>query len=318
MPVSWAPNPNARKGSHNLHSHNNPEEIVGLLSTDGVDLVEMALSFANSNPAKLGVVFTGSLAEGIGSPYSDIDLLVLSDDEGASKGVVPGEVSLHTGNLTETLIYKPPYEIHIALLPHDSLAHVGRELSAALPALEDPEKLGSYPVINYADVKLLHRIRTGIPIFGTELVERWRLELYSEFLPLYLAAFHYVYVLEMVEKLRGLAARSVRNETIWQAHHQWAEQSIATLLASSGVTNLSNRWMFEFFDRVQDPDTRSLMEAIAQSTFASHSDTDLLWAVNNAEEKTQQIREILGRNELIAPIIAETDRRIQYGGGDGT
>lgn len=209
------------------------------LRAHGVD-VEHLLSGLVSDPASCGVLLTGSLATGNGTPSSDVDLMVL----------VPHRTSLITSKegmrfknsrFSEALQYCDGIEVNIELAERGRVAEIMTWMTAIAPALYKPSELKFIPIIDGPELRFLNRLRTGIPLLNPDLVTSWRDEFLVELLPTYLTVRHFMEVHEYLED--AISHKAFSEESSRHVARISVEEALVSILAAQGITSASRKWL---------------------------------------------------------------------------
>jgi predicted nucleotidyltransferase len=209
------------------------------LRAHGVD-VERLLAGLVSDPASCGVLLTGSLATGNGTPSSDVDLMVL----------VPHRTSLLTSKegmrfknsrFSEALQYCDGIEVNIELAERGRVAEIMTWMTAIAPALYKPSELKFIPIIDGPELRFLNRLRTGIPLLNPDLVSSWRDEFLVELLPTYLTVRHFMEVHEYLED--AISHKAFSEESSRHVARISVEEALVSILAAQGVTSASRKWL---------------------------------------------------------------------------
>lgn len=209
------------------------------LRAHGVDL-EHILSGLVSDPASCGVLLTGSLAAGNGTPSSDVDLMVL----------IPHRTSLVTNRegvrfknsrFSEALQYCDGIEVNIELAERHRVAEIMTWMTAIAPALYKPSELKFIPIIDGPELRFLQRLRTGLPLLNPGLVASWRDEFLVELLPTYLAVRHFMEVHEYLED--AISHRPFSEESSRHVARISVEEALVSILAALGITSASRKWL---------------------------------------------------------------------------
>ncbi|NVJ04421.1 nucleotidyltransferase domain-containing protein [Myxococcus sp. AM001] len=222
------------------HQLSNGQQLTAeTLRAHGVDL-ERILPELVSDPTSCGVLLTGSLAAGNGTPSSDVDLMVL----------VPHRTSLVTARegmrfknsrFSEALQYCDGIEVNIELAERGRVAEIMTWMTAIAPALYKPSELKFVPIIDGPELRFLHRLRTGVPLLNPSLVASWRDEFLVELLPTYLTVRHFMEVHEYLED--AISHRPTSEESSRHVARIAVEEALVSILATLGVTSASRKWL---------------------------------------------------------------------------
>ena len=146
---------------------------------------------------------------------------------------------------------------------------VGAFLELA-PLLYQPDAPVRFPRLTGHQIRLLHRLRTGVIWSGPERVAMWRDELYTQLLPPYLTL---VYVndldraYEQAHALREAGTEASSPFALAGAGRRVGEAALLAGLASVGVTNPSVAAAVDLAGGVDDPDVRPLLDLALHSMF---------------------------------------------------
>ena len=184
------------KRMHQLHHTRSAAELEERLIHLGVDL-DSALRRHGIDPARHGVLVTGSISEGIGTSTSDLDLLALVEDA-LDEHAAPA-ITIRMRLSSEFLLYDHGVELNIETLRRPQLAHSLRGFLEVAPALYDPRGLTVLPIIGPDERRLLHRLLNGWALRRPDIVERWRDEFLVALFPPYVALLALVSYNEAVE-----------------------------------------------------------------------------------------------------------------------
>jgi predicted nucleotidyltransferase len=212
---------------------------VETLRAHGVDL-ERILSELVSDPAACGVLLTGSLAAGNGTPSSDVDLMVLMPHRTTLVANREG-VRFKNSRFSEALQYCDGIEVNIELAERARVAEIMTWMTAIAPALYKPSELKFIPIIDGPELRFLQRLRTGVPLLNPGLVASWRDEFLVDLLPTYLAVRHFMEVHEYLED--AISHRAFSEESSRHVARISVEEALISILAALGVTSASRKWL---------------------------------------------------------------------------
>jgi predicted nucleotidyltransferase len=209
------------------------------LRAHGVDL-EHILSGLVSDPAACGVLLTGSLAAGNGTPSSDVDLMVLIPHRTSLVTSREG-VRFKNSRFSEALQYCDGIEVNIELAERHRVAEIMTWMTAIAPALYKPSELKFIPIIDGPELRFLQRLRTGLPLLNPGLVASWRDEFLVELLPTYLAVRHFMEVHEYLED--AISHHAFSEESSRHVARISVEEALVSILAALGITSASRKWL---------------------------------------------------------------------------
>ena len=240
--------------------------MLAAIADSGLDLDALVASLV-IDPTTVSVLLVGSLAEGLGTAASDVDLLVLADSPADRRTDASGAVHFDAATV-EFRRFEHGMEINPELAFRSEMRPVVGAFLELAPLLYQPEAPARFPRLTPRQIRLLHRLRTGVVWRGPEQVDMWRDELYTQLLPPYLTLL-YVHDLdrgyEQALAVRGDAGAS--STALAMAGRRAAESALLGALASVGVTNPSLVAAVDLAARVDDPDVRPLLDLALHSMF---------------------------------------------------
>lgn len=234
------------KRRHSLFGHVNAETFTDALTREGVSLAALLGSLTAGDEAA-GVLLVGSLAEGLGTPQSDVDLLVLLGNR--DDIVMSAQDFVFTqGRIVEFLRYQEGIEFNLEFLFWDDVVALVNPLVDMAPALYDPSRVTSLPLLTYAELRLLHRLRTGWPLSGHATAARWVDELLVHLLPTYVTLRNYMDFHELLED--AWSAREAPPGALTHIGRLAVEKALFSVLGWHGLTNPNNRWLIHLAQRL--------------------------------------------------------------------
>lgn len=233
------------KRAHSLHAARSLSELNPMLEAHGISLDHL-LDERQVDPVRTGTLVVGSIAEGLGTPHSDVDLLVLV--EHGADVLNHDSVRLHTMRSRESLTYTGGVEINIEVVQRPVLADALGAFLDVAPLLYDHRELVSIPILGPVELQLLHRVRTGWVARGAAVVDRWRDEFLVELLSIYLSVAHFVMANELLEDARALVDATDGSFSL--AARAVAQEELLCLLAYAGCTNQQPKWVARLGERL--------------------------------------------------------------------
>jgi predicted nucleotidyltransferase len=242
--------------------------VLAAIAGTGLDLDALVAELV-IDPATVSVLLVGSLAEGLGTTASDVDLLVLADSPADQRAGVT-EMEHGGGATVEFRRFEHGIEINPEVAFRSEMRPIVGAFLELAPLLYQPDAPIRFPRLTGHQVRLLHRLRTGVIWSGPERVEMWRDELYTQLLPPYLTL---VYVSDLDRSYEqalalgegGGAARSPFALAV--AGRRVGEAALFAGLASVGVTNPNIAAAVDLATGVDDPDVRALLDLALHSMF---------------------------------------------------
>ncbi|GAA0713847.1 nucleotidyltransferase domain-containing protein [Dokdonella soli] len=184
------------------------------------------------------LLLVGSVAEGLANPESDLDLLLLANDRDA------GEHELH-GDMLRAM--PEGFDLNIEVITHARAEAVCRFFLHNLNEARRPAAAGaprSLTFVGADELRLLHRLRTGIPLIASAnsvdtLRDCYALHALPDFCTLQHVACHL--------RLRADASQTVQDagdpHTPLVMSQLAGQHLIAAVLASIGETNPNPKWL---------------------------------------------------------------------------
>jgi predicted nucleotidyltransferase len=250
------------KRSHSLFGHASAATFTDALAREGINLATLLGSLTAGDEAP-GVLLVGSLAEGLGTAESDVDLLVLLGSR--DDLVISTQDFVFTqGRIVELLRYQEGVELNLEFLFWDDLVALVNPLVDMAPALYDPSRVTSLPLLTYAELRLLHRLRTGWPLSGHTTVARWVDELLVHLLPTYVTLRNYMDFHELLED--ASSALDGPPGALTHIARLAVEKALFSVLGRHGLTNPNNRWLIHLARRLDQGPSGALV-ARAQELF---------------------------------------------------
>lgn len=236
------------------------EGCVSQLARRGLSVDDLP-SYARPLDDDECLLLVGSIAEGLGNPHSDVDLLLIGKTKAFQDAGLTG-VAYHLDAARPA----PHIKVNTETYDPADLLRLQPTMSAAVAALEGDDPVDRPALISDArDVKLLHRLRSGIPLAHPEVVDLWRGRLHLDLLPELVAigalVTHYSRRedgLSHVEEGDLDAASICLQES--------AAHVAGCLLATVGETNPAPRWRLKLLRRHEEglgsPIVESLVAAM--------------------------------------------------------
>jgi hypothetical protein len=182
------------------------------------------------------LLLVGSVAEGLASPESDLDLLLVTDD-----------ANVGSGNACEAILRSMPvgFDLNIEVVGHRRVEALGAEFLRSLEIAKSafPGAPRALPFLGGDELRLLHRLRTGIPLSAPEgaidaLRERHALHALPDLCLLQHAACH----LRLRADARQSAFEVADPFTPLLMSQLAMQHLIGAVLASIGESNVNPKW----------------------------------------------------------------------------
>lgn len=199
-------------------------------------------------PIQVGecLLLAGSVAEGLANDESDLDLLMIGG-QAPGNGLVLAFEALETVNKRVADL-----DVSVESYEPDFVESLGVKVGRILSVMDAPETADRIDIISsLGDRKLLHRLRTGIPIAGEDVIARWRSRLSVDRWPMVLAGLslieHFTY---REDTLSHLAEDDV--ESAGWVNIKASTSLASAVLAATGETNPNTRWLIKLLRRSSD------------------------------------------------------------------
>ena len=198
------------KTQHQLFLAKSPQEFASLVDQAGVSLEDL-LSTIPLNGTRSSLVLTGSIPQGLGTAESDVDFMLLTT-QALSLPVDHGQWSYSRGaglDRTSLKIYRQGIEFNLELISSERL----QALEAAVGQLVSFGQTGRVadrlPLLEEADLKLLHQLRTAWALRDEDVLIEWRQRFGTSLLALYMAINNFVLLNEYIEDVESHRASDV-------------------------------------------------------------------------------------------------------------
>lgn len=190
------------------------------------------------------LLLVGSIADGLGNADSDVDLMLIG-----RRGQSGGFSISRPQHDIETVLPTAEAEVSVETFEAEQVSSLEPIMAAAAAAFENPEGADSVPVLNtQEEIKLLHRLATGIPLVNPGVVEQWRTRLRLDVFPEVFALG--ASILHFAHREDGLShVLEDDYDTASVCFRSSASEAAAMLLASVGRTQPSMRWRFQVLRR---------------------------------------------------------------------
>lgn len=238
------------KREQDLYRHSDVASFLAGLTEKGINFDDMVRQFVDM-AFPFSALLVGSLAEGTGNAASDVDIMIIVQDAKALH-VSPEYPRVDHGKSFEILTYENGIEFNIKFVLWDDVLSLKVTLEALLEGIGNPAKVSTVPYLPSWELRFLHQLRSGWLLAGTDLVRDWREALMTNLLPPYLAVRHFNEFDESLEDA-GAMAEQHPDSAIYAARTA-AENALVALLAVSGFTSPSHKWIFHWMDQCGNPD----------------------------------------------------------------
>jgi hypothetical protein len=225
-----------------------PVTARAALDASGIDPGELENAF--NLPPDAGLLLVGSHADGRATEKSDLDFLVLLEDDEELPGVDVGDtISFSYGFLDRKLVLLGTQEFDLELMHWRHLPRFGESLQDLTRLSAQSESTSaSFPVFLLEEIRALNRLRTGVPIRGMPRVERWRAGLNLENLSLYRALSCFLNAMSWIEDAVNLQRAGATDFGPAVAARVGAEELLLGTLAYHGRVLVDLRFAAHYSD----------------------------------------------------------------------
>ncbi|WP_433215062.1 hypothetical protein [Microtetraspora malaysiensis] len=227
--------------------------MLNLTEPSVAEAVEAALAAVDASADDLLFV-AGSVVDGLANDNSDLDIYFLGRDGDA---VIGAETTVRKGEKSGTIGVIGGREVSVSIIEPAGLAQLRADFGDCLAALTGND--GIVQLENQNDLKLLHRVRTGVPVQGEMRLQSLRQELGTDRLAEYLANVHGVAAVNRLIDVEGELAEDSEDSASWMLRE--ATSHFARFaLALQGQTNPAPKWRVKLIGRAElDAAVRGLL-----------------------------------------------------------
>jgi predicted nucleotidyltransferase len=221
------------------------EYVTEFLSRWNLRLEDLTTHMRPLRPSET-VLLVGSIADGLANELSDIDLLLIGDGELTEDFVQRDATS------DESAVRLPSgQEINFEYWHTDNIKALRKRMNSNFELMENPEPKGSFTRLTDAEMRLLHRLRTGVVLANPEIASYWRDEMKVDTLPVYMLlygiAMHFTYREDAIAQIQyerdTLSALAMLRLA--------AEYMSFAMVASAGETMPARKWLPRLLRRNQ-------------------------------------------------------------------
>ena len=209
------------------------------LATRGLDLGSLRELLRPAADDETTLVLTASTTEGLANAESDLDVLALGVASFA------GQILVHEEAFDTSVTRAGHHELNVEARSVDNLKALARRIGSTIDCIHDIDRARrgdalEFDLVRNEDLRLLHRMRWGVPLQETSGFRDWVHELRVDDLPLYLATVslfdHFAQREDVISHVEGPEATCLRML-------QLATDSLAgAVLATCGQTNPAPKW----------------------------------------------------------------------------
>lgn len=181
------------------------------------------------------IFLAGSMVDGLANASSDLDVYVIAD-----AGVAGSATTSRRREKNGTIGLLESREINLSVLDPAALAELAGSFAGCLAALSGDG--GIVQLDSENDLKVLHRVRTGLPLRNDDGLRRWRDDLGCARLAAYLTNLHGVTALNRLRDVRGELSAGRDESATWMFREALVHAG-QFALALAGETNPSRKWL---------------------------------------------------------------------------
>jgi predicted nucleotidyltransferase len=280
------------------------------LASWNLNFDDIVKSFRPLTPSET-VFLVGSVPEGLSDPLSDIDLIVIADND------LGHDVVVHTPECEESVARLPSgQEINFEYWNSEDLEDFVKRLNASMDTIDDPSKLNKLFRFGDRELMLLHRIRAGLALANPEVAEHWRKRLRLELLPDYFIIMHlghhYGYREDAIAQVQygdRLAALNVMRMSM--------DSLAAAMLASVGATNPYTKWRTRLLEQNKEALGAAEVDKLMGFLFPDIN-ADAATVVREAAAFADDaIAEAITRRPQLVPVLIKLEDQISFVRGFG-
>jgi hypothetical protein len=267
----------------------------------GLDRLSCLVPSLNASEA---ILLVGSVANGPTTPFSDINILVICENN--PRGMVARSAG--------TDEYKGPR----ISIQHRSLCDVETiiaKLGKFSALVRNPQQCEgietqTFDMLSASDISVLHHIRSGIALVNGTAVQSWQKQLHDlpEFITLYSLMSHF----NSREDLIAQTNYGDRISALWMLSEA-AGFLAAAMLASVGETNLQPRWRPCLLLRNEAALGKERISVILRYLLPTTASANLNAVVQHALGFFDlALMEILGRRETLVSCVRAFRKEVRY------
>jgi predicted nucleotidyltransferase len=253
------------------------------------------------------VLLVGSIADGLANELSDIDLLLIGDGE------LTDDFIQRDATSEESAVRLPSgQEINFEYWHTDKVKQLRERMIPNFELMEDSEPKGSFTKLTDSEVRLLHRLRTGIVLANGEVASYWREQMKLDLLPVYMLlhgiAMHFTYREDAIAQIQyegdTLSALAMLRLA--------AEYISFSMVASAGETLPARKWLPRLLRRNQSVLGESRVNELLSYLFPNPQADGAALIANAADFFDTVIGENLDRCPDAQPVIFKLSGTVTF------
>ncbi|MEV6963181.1 hypothetical protein AB0M97_29280 [Streptomyces sp. NPDC051207] len=223
-----------------MNASSTTSHASGAAAIDHEALAATALAAAGRGGDEL-LFLAGSTTDGLANRNSDLDLYVVGDFR-----VTGSETAARQGERTATVAYHEGREVNVAVLEPAGLDRLRDAFRAAVASLS--QERGIAQLVDEDNLKILHRLRTGVALRRADRLQELREHLGTDDLPRYLLNVAAVAAVNRLTDVAGELADGHADSAAWM-HREALVHTGQCALAAVGVTVPSVKWLVRLLQR---------------------------------------------------------------------
>jgi hypothetical protein len=295
-----------KKRPHDLHLCTSADELVRALRAKDIDPVSLVHEFIKPS-CDAGILFTGSIAWGIATPYSDLDIWVLLPGADALRTRRPRELN---GYPVNHLPIDRPDRVEVSFYPAGIEVDITFVINPAVErfAASGVREFGLKSDAHVSDNSFMTRLATGWTVHGPDAVQRWRTYYETDRLRMNWMADNFTLAAKNLEDMEagiGLVQGHVPAVGVY-----CVTRLLRALLAYNGCYSTSVKWMLRVgrLIAVTDPEMRQVLIEGRELMFPRLLDgvAEERAYFERVHQYCGTVRKILSREEGMADILDST------------
>lgn len=234
-----------KKSSDLLVALRGADDVRGFLTDAGFDIERVVRNILGDTRG-VGALLVGSVAEGYQTASSDVDILLVTyaDREDVD---VSSRLLIESGSSLELLSYASGIEVNTEIVCRDDHDALADRLDRLAGSVALGQSLSKMPMIDNYSLRFLHRLRTGVILFGDDVVDQFRSDFHVHALPLYLSIKYLVLARESLEDAQAASAETPG--LVEFICRDVIEHLVLATAASEGFTSQSRRFVLDWLHR---------------------------------------------------------------------
>jgi hypothetical protein len=239
-----------KKAPHALHLAKTPDRLLAALEAVGIDLIGLVFEFVKPN-ADPGIIVTGSIANGIATEASDLDIIVLLPALTAMKKrqAQIGDVAVNympheDGIRTEITMIVRGIDININFIAD------ARACESGVEADGDPRRAAANMEDHY-QMRFLGRLGNSWVLRNESLVKRWRVFYETDKFRINRIGTEFTAATKNLEDMRASIGKGPGCVGILGI--SIVSKAMQSLLAYGGFSFVSGKWLRKANEMIADP-----------------------------------------------------------------